>query len=333
MTETLLAENAVLTEQRDLMIGEYLSKVEVCDECRAQHYCIMNDLRRSREPQDYCEENFKQYLKSLTYPLKTHHPEVKIYVAMHKRDKYIQQALVNPIFVPIHCGKAIYTEEEDTSGWLSSLSDDTGDNISDMNPHYCELTAAYWIWKNDTSRPDDIVGLNHYRRYFADPDMSKNELIQKETVVELLKQSDFLVNGCGTEWDGTTSDETSVYNSYSHIHEGKDMDNALIAVKELFPDLYPRFEHEIMHSGAMCLCNMFVTTKKKFDEYCSFLFPVLEQVGSKIDWTDSRRQGYGGRALGFLSERLLRAWLKSVGYSGRAVPCIDWEKYSGYKWK
>lgn len=42
--------------------------------------------------------------------------------------------------------------------------DDTGDQISKKNPFYCELTGAYWAWKNLDA---DVIGLVHYRRYFT----------------------------------------------------------------------------------------------------------------------------------------------------------------------
>ena len=48
--------------QLELMIGEYLSKVKDCDSCVSQYFCIKNDLRKSREPQDYCKDNLKAYL-------------------------------------------------------------------------------------------------------------------------------------------------------------------------------------------------------------------------------------------------------------------------------
>ena len=47
----------------ELMIDEYLSKVTDCDSCIAQCFCIKNNLRKSRKPQDYCNDNLNKYLK------------------------------------------------------------------------------------------------------------------------------------------------------------------------------------------------------------------------------------------------------------------------------
>ena len=51
--------------------------------------------------------------------------------------------------------------------------DDEGDNISQKNKTYCELTAQYWAWKNEDA---DYYGFFHYRRYLAfDPSLNKDD--------------------------------------------------------------------------------------------------------------------------------------------------------------
>ena len=79
----------------------------------------------------------------------------KIYIVTHKKFK----PPVDPMYVPIQVGK------QNTKKNLNILSDDTGDNIAYKNANYCELTALYWIWKNEMQA--DIIGMCHYRRYFT----------------------------------------------------------------------------------------------------------------------------------------------------------------------
>ena len=47
----------------ELLILEYLNKCQACDECIAEIFCIINGLRKSREPHDGCKEKLKLYLR------------------------------------------------------------------------------------------------------------------------------------------------------------------------------------------------------------------------------------------------------------------------------
>ena len=62
---------------------------------------------------------------------------IKILIAAHK--KYWMPD--DDVYLPIHVGAAGKAD-------LGYTRDDTGDNISEKNPNFCELTALYWAWKN-----------------------------------------------------------------------------------------------------------------------------------------------------------------------------------------
>ena len=53
----------IVATNDEILIKEYLSKCNCCDECFAEIYCITHDLRDSRCPSDYCVSNIKDYLK------------------------------------------------------------------------------------------------------------------------------------------------------------------------------------------------------------------------------------------------------------------------------
>lgn len=78
---------------------------------------------------------------------------IKIVVATHKKYRMPEDGC----YLPLQVGKA-------GKEALGYQGDDTGDNISEKNPYYCELTGLYWAWKNLDA---EYIGLVHYRRYFA----------------------------------------------------------------------------------------------------------------------------------------------------------------------
>ena len=82
-------------------------------------------------------------------------PDIKIFVSCHK-DSFVPD---NPLLYKIQVGTALSKTRLD-----SALHDDDGDNISNKNKAYCELTAQYWAWKNVQA---EYYGFFHYRRYLS----------------------------------------------------------------------------------------------------------------------------------------------------------------------
>ena len=46
----------------DYICREYLDKCKCCDECIAEYFCIHNQLRTSRYPQEDCVAKLQAYL-------------------------------------------------------------------------------------------------------------------------------------------------------------------------------------------------------------------------------------------------------------------------------
>ena len=60
---------------------------------------------------------------------------------------------------PIEVGAALRGD------FIYDLKDNcTADNISGLNMYFGELTGLYWIWKNDTSPSNDVIGFFHYNK-------------------------------------------------------------------------------------------------------------------------------------------------------------------------
>ena len=90
--------------------------------------------------------------------------ELKIVVAAHKPYWMPESSA----YVPTWVGAALRPEGV-PEGWER---DDHGENISAKNPHYCELTALYWAWKNLGA---SYLGLAHYRRHFAEGSLGNKQ--------------------------------------------------------------------------------------------------------------------------------------------------------------
>lgn len=208
--------------------------------------------------------------------------DTKIFVVTHKK--------LNKKYYPDR--EIIYVgPKQDEFFEKGDYKDSLGDNISSKNYTYCECTAIYYIWKNVNC---DIVGIEHYRRVFSHLiGIKKKKFFEKK-----LRKNDFIVM---YEFPFLKT----MKKQFLHTHDEKFLIALENAIKKVEPDYLDAF-HKMLNGHHLAWCNMFVTKKEQYDDYCKFLFNVLFEVEKNIEIpTDS----YQKRIMGFLSERLLSTYL------------------------
>ena len=182
-----------------------------------------------------------------------------------------------------------------------SVRDNMGnDNISYKNSSYCELTAMYWIWKNDNS---DFVGITHYRRFFYKSFFSSNpqKYLSISEICKLLNKADIIV-----PYPFILINQ-NVYQQYNLHHYSKDLDNCEKIIKKLFPEYIPSYT-KVMKRHYLFQFNMLITRKEIYDEYMKWLFKILFELEKITDI--SNYDSHNKRIYGFLAERLFNVWLE-----------------------
>lgn len=251
------------------------------------------------------------------------------------------EPIKNDILTPIQTGRAIAEEV-----FSEMLGDNSGndDNISAENNKYSELSAVYWAWKNyEQLENPDYIGHMQYRRHFIfnenakfdivtptnqlngfsvhfvkqmDDDYIKNigideETIQKniqETDITVVKKSDVTYIGC----------KNSLEDYLKHVPGSRETDYDILkkVLLENHPDYQPlidKFENEPYRH----FYHMFIMRKEIFFEYCSFIFPLLKEIDSFIDY--SYRGTRGGRVLGYLGEMLFALFIFKKQEEGKII--------------
>lgn len=231
--------------------------------------------------------------------------KIKLFVCCHQP----VQVPAHPLLVPIQVGAAL----ADTH-FPGFLHDDTGDNISAKNRSYCELTAQYWAWKNVEA---DYYGFFHYRRYlYPDTQEKRPYRIQREPTsgqldklgfnrfADLIQQYD-LIAPIGENM------YIPVQGHYANApyHHRKDLELVEQIVREQHSEMIKAMEEYL--SGTVCYFgNIYIMKRQIFQDYCAWLFPILEEFDRRADVS-----GYSAQELrvnGYLAERLFGIYLTHV---------------------
>lgn len=221
-------------------------------------------------------------------------------------------------FIPIQVGRDLSKID------LGFVSDNTGDHISNKNRNYCELTAQYWAWKN--LKGIDIIGLNHYRRFFdfnirfprLSPELNfvdMNEFKQNYSLPDLsniLKKFDIIL-------PNRSCHPYSNSKHYCCCHLENDWIILRQVIRELYPEYYSAFVKTMDKCNEMSDFNMFITSWEIFDQYCSWLFPVLFEVEKRVKISEYDNQA---RIFGFMSERLINVYCEKEKLKIKHYPVI-----------
>lgn len=239
---------------------------------------------------------------------------IKIYIATHK--KFNEPNLEG--YIPIQVGASLGEK-------LPYLADNsTPDNISSKNKNYCELTALYWIWKNDKS---DIVGLTHYRRYFYKNKLSNKfeNLLDIQEISEILENYDIILP---KQFKLKYTIEKQYQLCHQHV---EDLHECGKIIEEKYPEYVEAFNYTLKQKKIYA-CNMFITKKEKLDNYMQWLFDILFELEKRIDITEYN--AYNQRVFGFLSERLFNVWIhKNNDMKIKEMTVYNTEKSIYYQWQ
>lgn len=230
---------------------------------------------------------------------------IKIITAAHKPYPIPD----DPMYLPVQVGAT----GRDSIGYQR---DDEGENISYLNPYYCELTGLYWGWKNLDA---DYIGLAHYRRHFQAKKKGETpfeSVLTTEEAENLLKTTDIILPKKRHYYIETLGDH------YAHTHYKKDLDKTRAIIARLYPQYLTAFDRHLKaRSGHMF--NMFIMKKELVDSYCSFLFPVLKELQKQVDYITY--DDFQARLFGRISELLLDVWIETNHLAYKEVPMISME--------
>ena len=136
----------------------------------------------------------------------------RIYVMTHKKCEIPE----NKLYSVMQVGSALHDD-------LGYLRDDTGDNISEKNPYYSELTGMYWVWKND--HESTVTGICHYRRYLLN---ERGSILGTSDILNLLKNYDIITTKLLTL-------NYSYYEAFGADHNRADLDITADIIRSDYP--------------------------------------------------------------------------------------------------
>ena len=169
------------------------------------------------------------------------------------------------LFVLTH--KEITSSKYDPSYMIPLYNNKCHNDMDDFNDKCMyETYMIYDVYKNQYKYFDDdtkYVGFCHYRRYFD---------INYNNIIDLLDNNKIILP------TKTIFFIETVLQQFNNCHDL--LNNDFRVIKTIIDNNYPEYTNdliEFLNQNTICLCNMFICNRQIFNEYCSWIFDIMQQ--------------------------------------------------------
>lgn len=172
--------------------------------------------------------------------------------------------------IPVGLGNKTYP--------VNYLKETNGQNLSNHNKYFAEMSGIYWVFKNRLQNYDenDYIGFCHYRRFWLDNLYPLKHNEYTNIYSKLLKDENNLQNkSCDTFLlDPTKLKNENIYDHFINNHGGKLLNELPNMIETKLYEAFLKYTQKSEFSA----CNMFITKPKYFRDYCEFIFPFLDDL-------------------------------------------------------
>ncbi len=248
---------------------------------------------------------------------------IKIIIATHK--KY--QMPKDDMYIPLHVGAEGKKDSDGNDLDLGYAKDNVGENISERNGSFCELTGLYWAWKNLDA---DYIGLSHYRRHFSKKNKKGfDNILTYQEIKPYINNVKIFVPKKRRYYIET------LYSHYKHTHYSSQLDEARKIIEKIYPEYLNSYDRVVKHTYGY-MFNMMIMSKELLDNYCKWLFDILFELERRTG--EQELSAFQRRYYGRVSEIIFNVWLDKKIASKELeknqvmeIPCVHMEQINWLK--
>lgn len=236
---------------------------EILENYGFRHYSRL-DSERWGELMKMFHIKLGRFLPLSALPVGYNKPFTRIYMAKSHKDRTLKYSPLLPDYV-----YTLQVGADMADVRIADYFDNEGENISQKNSNYSELTGLYWLWKNKLN----VFGIpeGNEKQYFGFAQYRRMLVFSEDDLLRLLDNDVDVVLPYPLPY------EPSIHAHHERYLKDADWNALLTALRELHPEYADAFS-AVLEQQYLYNYNVILAKKVVLKEYCEWLFPVLERA-------------------------------------------------------